>query len=105
MVPTLNINRLIIKLGIEQLKKNKRLGIMSLCKHAKINIEYITEKDIAFNIAPCINAMGRIENPKNALSLLLTYYEKNADILLYFKFWIPDWKSFFPIAIIFTSIF
>jgi len=72
MVPLLNINRLIIKLGIEQLKKNKRLGIVSLCKQAKINIEYITEKDIAFNIAPCINAMGRIDNPKNALLLLLS---------------------------------
>lgn len=81
MVPMVNINRLIIKLGIEKIKKNKRLGIISLCKQININIDYITEKDISFNIAPCINAMGRIENPKTALSLLLSYYEKKANIL------------------------
>jgi single-stranded-DNA-specific exonuclease len=81
MVPVVNINRLIIKLGIEKIKKNKRLGIISLCKQININIDYITEKDISFNIAPCINAMGRIENPKTALSLLLSHYEKKANLL------------------------
>ena len=73
MVPILEINRLFIKLGIKQIKKKKRIGILSLCNKLNINIKYITEKDIAFNIAPCINAIGRLGNAKEGILLLLSY--------------------------------
>lgn len=73
MVPIMNINRLFIKSGITQIKKKERIGISQLCNKLKIDINYINEKDIAFSIAPCINAIGRLGNAKDALSLLLSY--------------------------------
>lgn len=73
MVPILEINRLFIKLGIKQIKKKKRIGILTLCNKLNINIEYITEKEIGFGIAPCINAIGRLGNAKDGILLLLSY--------------------------------
>lgn len=55
------------------MKKKKRIGILSLCNKLNIDINYITEKDIAFSINSCINATGRLGDAKEALLLLLTY--------------------------------
>ncbi|MEG1008807.1 MAG: single-stranded-DNA-specific exonuclease RecJ, partial [Clostridia bacterium] len=69
IVALTNENRIIAKYGIEILKNTSNLGLKALFKLMKITeIDSIT---ISYNIAPRINACGRMGNAKLAVELLL----------------------------------
>lgn len=64
-------NRIIVKLGLEQLRQHPCPGIRALMEANAIIPENISSYHIGFVIGPCLNASGRLETAKHALELLL----------------------------------
>ncbi|MBU0767202.1 single-stranded-DNA-specific exonuclease RecJ [Patescibacteria group bacterium] len=64
-------NRLLVKQGLEALKELKDEPLGSLITQAGLNKEFTTSTDIAFRIAPRINAAGRMTDPLIGLHALL----------------------------------
>lgn len=77
IVPLTDENRTIVKLGMDNIQKLP-LGVRSLIKELKLNINEITATDIAFKLAPKINASGRMGDAKDSLYL---YMESNPIVI------------------------
>ncbi len=82
VVPLSSINRILVKKGIEEINKKKRVGIKALLESASLHRE-ITSTDIGFILAPRLNASGRIDDAKKAVRLLITRDPKKANALSY----------------------
>lgn len=73
IVPLLGENRYLVTKGLELISKGQHYGLTRLLESAGYNIENgITSENIAFGIAPRINATGRLDNVDTALTLLLS---------------------------------
>lgn len=81
MVPLLGENRVIAKYGLLVMRKSPRYGLQQLCKAARVNQKYLTEDDIAFMLAPRVNAASRMGNPRDAFELFTTSDESRAETL------------------------
>lgn len=64
-------NRYLLKKAIPKLFETKREGLIKLLEIASKTSELNTEEDIAFQIAPRINAAGRMESARLPVELLL----------------------------------
>ncbi len=72
LVPLTSDNRIIASLGIKMLSKNLRPGIKALLKVAGHRPdEKITSYDVAFRIAPRLNASGRLSTAEKSFNLLV----------------------------------
>lgn len=71
LVPLKGENRLFAKYGLEVLKKTKRPGLLKIFSNARILTRKINEDDIAFGIAPRVNAASRMAEPIHAFYALL----------------------------------
>ena len=72
IVPLTGDNRLIVKMGLEQIRKGRcRPGIKELLYSSKTDYRTITTGDVGFKIAPRINAAGRLSSAELSLSILL----------------------------------
>jgi single-stranded-DNA-specific exonuclease len=80
-VPITGCNRIIVKAGLEVLKQGNRVGIQKLLTTTKGYESSVTTEDIAFCIAPRINAIGRIGSALKAVELLKTRNHADAEIL------------------------
>lgn len=60
-------NRLIVQFGLERMTKSKNFGILALLDALKLKT--VTSSDIAFKIAPRINAAGRMGSAYRAFEL------------------------------------
>lgn len=81
LVPLHDENRQIAKRGMEQFRKTKRPGLKALAKIAGAEIHNADEETIGFQIAPRLNAVGRIEQADPAVYLLNTEDEREAEEL------------------------
>ena len=72
MVPLTGENRIFTKTGIDLINSGSRTGISALIKESGSNKYPIDSGEIAFRLAPRINALGRIGHAKEAVDLLLT---------------------------------
>lgn len=78
-VPLLNENRTLVRFGLMVLAKTKRVGFRQLFQNGRMPInesQLPTAQQIAFQIAPRINAAGRMKHAQVAYQLLM---EKNQD--------------------------
>ena len=81
MVPLVKENRALAHFGISVLRKSRRPGFQKLLRKMFMDQRYGTEDDIAFMIAPRINAASRLDVPFEAFRLLSTNDETIADEL------------------------
>ena len=74
LVPLDRNNRALVALGLARMRTGKcREAFRQLCVVNNVNIGGITEEDIGFRIAPCINAVGRLDDMKLGIKLLLEH--------------------------------
>lgn len=81
LVPLTGLNRIIAKVGIQELKKTQRIGLIALIKEAQIAKEDIDVYKIGHILAPRINAIGRLKHAIDALRLLCTKDKHRAELL------------------------
>jgi len=67
-----NENRIFAKFGLRILKKGKNMGIYALKEQVNMLNKKVTEENIAFKLAPRLNATGRLGKAEIGLKLLLT---------------------------------
>jgi len=72
-------NRIIVKEGLKRIGQTKSLGLLKLIERNDLDKDLITAYQIGFVIGPCLNAGGRLQTAKLALSLLLCREEEEAD--------------------------
>ena len=70
IVSLLGENRILVKQGMEVLKRQVRPGVRALIEVAKITGGGMKPSDITFKLAPRINAAGRLGNAITALDLM-----------------------------------
>jgi len=70
IVPLIDENRVIAKLGLKLIEVTKNLGLRELLKIARY--KKIDSSTISFGVAPRINACGRMGHAEEALKLFLT---------------------------------
>lgn len=77
--PIIGDNRIIVKNGLTEYAINHVIasGLKSLMRQSKIYTANMTQHDVAFKIAPKINAVGRIFNPNIVFGLMI---ERDPDI-------------------------
>jgi single-stranded-DNA-specific exonuclease len=81
MVAMTGETRTLTKYGLIIMQKNMRLGMAALLKNAGIEPKTITEETIGYQIAPRINAAGRMDHANAAYFLLMADNEQLADEL------------------------
>ncbi len=63
-------NRTVVKLGMEELKHSKDIGINTLIEECKLDKNHLNSFHFGFIIGPCLNASGRLDTAKCAIELL-----------------------------------
>ena len=76
-MPLLGINRSLVKFGLPELTKTKRIGLQKLFRDSKIDKVGVYE--VGYIIAPRINAMGRLAQATDSLRFLCTRDPKKAE--------------------------
>lgn len=74
-------NRMIVKYGLKKLGHTKNLGLRKLAEKTNLDLSSITAYHIGFVIGPCLNAGGRLQTAKLALSMFLAKDEETAEEL------------------------
>jgi single-stranded-DNA-specific exonuclease len=74
-------NRILVRYGLKQLKKTKRIGLLKLFHISDLNVNNLMPVDIASKIAPRLNSLGRIADPTKGVDILLTKNEEEAERL------------------------
>ncbi len=77
IVPLTGENRVLAYFGLIEINTRPRLGIKALLELAKVK-DALTLENLVFIIGPRINAAGRIETGRNAVSLLISDDEAQA---------------------------
>ncbi len=81
MINPYDFNREIVKKGLLKFEStSRRTGIESLIAECKLNHKYATTDDIAFTLAPAINAYGRMEN--NGAEKVFDILRNNGNVTL-----------------------
>ena len=72
MVPLLDENRYLVKEGLEELAQTQRPGLKAMYRLAGLEGKPVTAETVAFQIAPRLNAAGRMGHSIDSLRLLTT---------------------------------
>lgn len=80
LVPLTGENRILTRIGLEYLNASTRPGIVALRKVAQSN-SILGCYEVGFQLAPRLNAAGRLENAEEALRLLLSRDPQEADAI------------------------
>jgi single-stranded-DNA-specific exonuclease len=72
VVPLLDENRVIVKNGLEKIRNSNNEGIKALLEVCGLSGKELNAYNVAFMLAPRINAAGRIADASECVELLLT---------------------------------
>jgi single-stranded-DNA-specific exonuclease len=78
LVPLVGENRTLVKRGLEEVRRAQRPGLRALIAAAKCEPTRLDEGDLAFKLAPRINAAGRLYRADAGVELFLTEDEGRA---------------------------
>ncbi len=78
LVPLVGENRTLVKRGLEEVRRARRVGLRALIEAAKVEPTQLDEGDLAFKLAPRINAAGRLYRADAGVELFLTEDEARA---------------------------
>ncbi len=78
LVPLVGENRTLVKRGLEEVRRARRPGLRALIAAAKCEPTRLDEGDLAFKLAPRINAAGRLYRADAGVELFLTEDEARA---------------------------
>jgi len=78
IVPLINENRIFTRIGLNLINSGNRCGINALIEACGIKMHSTDAQDIAFKLAPRLNAAGRIDHAKSAVKLLTTTEQETA---------------------------
>ena len=81
MVPLVDENREIVRRGLAALAKTSRPGLQALMNVAGVDPKRVSAESIGFQLAPRLNATGRLADARLALDLLLCEDDGTAAIL------------------------
>lgn len=71
VVPLTGENRFWVRYGLSYINKIESLSFKVLKQNGKLTKSKISATDIGFSIAPQINALGRLEDPRQAVKFLI----------------------------------
>lgn len=77
----LNENRILVRYGLKELQKTKRPGLNKLFDVCGIHASEISTINIATKIAPRMNSLGRVADPRKGIELLSVRNEQKAETL------------------------
>lgn len=75
--------RYLLQTGLIQLRRTQRLGLQMLYQNVGLNPTHLNEGHIGFQIAPRLNAVGRLGDANPMVEFLTTQDEARASALLY----------------------
>ena len=78
LVPLLDENRYLVSQGVERLRRTERPGLLALYETARLSADTLNSESIAFQIAPRLNAAGRMGDPVLSFRLLTTRSDEEA---------------------------
>ena len=81
LVPLTGENRVLARYGLRALSRTENPGLRALMREAGITGGEISAGNVGFGMAPRLNALGRLGEPRNGLRLLLTDNEREAGVL------------------------
>lgn len=79
VVPLVGENRALVKRGLAEMRRLRRPGLRALIVAAKVEPGRLDEGDLAFRLAPRINAAGRLYRADAGVELMLTGDDARAD--------------------------
>lgn len=83
MVSLTDENRVMVQYGLSLLRQSERIGLLELMKVAGVESKNLDEETVGFQLAPRLNALGRLDDPNPAIELLTGFIEDEiADIAL-----------------------
>ena len=79
VVPLVGENRALVKRGLGEMRRARRVGLRALMEASKCEPSRLDEGDLAFRLAPRINAAGRLYRADAGVELLLTEDQARAE--------------------------
>jgi single-stranded-DNA-specific exonuclease len=81
LVPLRGENRALVRRGLAEARRGRRPGLRALMAVASVQPDRLDEGDIAFRLAPRINAAGRLYRADAGVELMLTSDEARASAI------------------------
>ncbi|MFO7976258.1 MAG: DHH family phosphoesterase, partial [Candidatus Hydrogenedentota bacterium] len=71
IVPLKGENRILVALGLREAPAKLRPGLMKLAQVSSVNLETLTARNVVYQLAPRINAGGRLGDGNSGIDLML----------------------------------
>lgn len=81
VVPLQGENRFWVRYGLQWLNNKSSMSLDVLKMHGKVTTPLLKSTDIGFKIAPQINALGRLEDPRQGVQFLLGTDQKETEFI------------------------
>lgn len=65
-------NRILVKRGLEEMNRTGNIGLRALIRANELDQKKLQAYHVGFELGPCINSTGRLQNAKLSLDLLMT---------------------------------